>query len=407
MTESFKTNESLISARQKLLAYCRANDWAGYDPYDALNSRLFAAVPLLDRRIPRLVLTQILKRLPINIRPMLAIPKKQNPKGIALFLSALIKLCRIGEKDQQDLIAPLIERLETLRSEGEAYYCWGYSFPWQTRTIVVPLGAPNLVCTIFVANALFDAYDYLNDSKCLTMALSAAEYILNELCWKEGNTASFSYPLPSVRSEVHNANFLAAALLSRAFSHTKDRKFLVPALEVARCSAAKQQGDGSWYYGEAASQRWIDNFHTGYNLCALRDLANYAPTTEFDSVIRRGFEFYREHFFEADGSVRYFHNRTYPIDVHCVAQSIITLLTFSDLDSHSLVLARNVLQWGLTNMWDDRGFFYYQVLRPFTNRISYMRWSQAWMLLAMVVLQEASGIEDTKELGTPLAELAQ
>ncbi len=31
----------------KLLAYCRANDWAGYDPYDALNSRLFGALPFL------------------------------------------------------------------------------------------------------------------------------------------------------------------------------------------------------------------------------------------------------------------------------------------------------------------------------------------------------------------------
>ena len=28
-----------------LLAYCRANDWAGYDPYDALNSELFKALP--------------------------------------------------------------------------------------------------------------------------------------------------------------------------------------------------------------------------------------------------------------------------------------------------------------------------------------------------------------------------
>jgi len=25
----------------KLLAYCKANEWAGYDPYDALNSRVF------------------------------------------------------------------------------------------------------------------------------------------------------------------------------------------------------------------------------------------------------------------------------------------------------------------------------------------------------------------------------
>jgi hypothetical protein len=278
MTDHF-TNEDIRVATQKLLVYCQANEWAGYDPYDALNSRLFAAVPMLDRRIPRLVLTQTLKRLPVNVRPLLAIPKTQNPKALALFLSAFIKLHRIGMKDQQELIAFMIQRLGALRSAGNAYSCWGYSFPWQTRTIVVPSGAPNLVCTTFVANALFDAYDHCPDSQCLNMALSAAEYVLNELYWTEGSAASFSYPLPSLRSEVHNANFLAAALLGRAYSHTSDNKFLLPALQVARCSAAKQQADGSWYYGEAASQRWIDNFHTGYNLCALRDLSSHAATT--------------------------------------------------------------------------------------------------------------------------------
>ena len=392
---------------QKLLAYCRANEWAGYDPYDALNSRLFAAVPMLDRRIPRLVLTQALKRLPVNVRPLLAIPKKQNPKALALFLSAFIKFPRTGMKDQQELIALMIERLGALRSADVAYSCWGYSFPWQTRTIVVPSGTPNLVCTTFVANALFDAYDYCPNSQCLNMALSASEYILNELYWTEGSAASFSYPLPSVRSEVHNANFLAAALLSRAYSRTGDKKFLSPALQVARCSAAKQQADGSWYYGEVASQRWIDNFHTGYNLCALRDLSKHAVTTEFDAVIQRGFEFYRGHFFGADGSARYFHDQTYPIDIHSVAQSIITLLAFKDVDSTNLPLAHSVLQWAMTHMWDDQGFFYYRVLRSHTNRISYMRWSQAWMLLALVMLQEASSSKGAEEPDARLAEIAQ
>jgi hypothetical protein len=410
MTDHFKTNEEIRVATQKLLAYCRANEWAGYDPYDALNSRLFAALPALDRRIPRLVLTQALKRLPVNIRPLLSIPKTQNPKGLALFLSALVKLRRMGRENQQELqglIASMIERLGTMRSAGVAYSCWGYSFPWQTRTIVVPSGAPNLVCTTFVANALFDAYDYCRDSQCLNMALSATEYILNELYWTEGSTASFRYPLPSVRIEVHNANFLAAALLGRAYSRTGDKTFLVPALQVARCSAAKQQEDGSWYYGEAASQRWIDNFHTGYNLCALRDLSSYAATTEFDAAIRCGFEFYRRRFFGADGSVHYFHDRTYPIDIHSVAQGIITLVTFKDVDSGNLPLAHAVLHWAVTHMWDDRGFFYYRVLRSHTNRISYMRWSQAWMLLAMVMLQEASRSEGAKEIDARLAEVAQ
>jgi hypothetical protein len=410
MTDHFKTNEDIRVAAQKLLVYCRANEWAGYDPYDALNSRLFDVVPMLHRRIPRLVLTQALKRLPVNVRPLLAIPKTQNPKALALFLSAFIKLSRMGVEDQQELqelIAFMIERLSALRSAGVAYSCWGYSFPWQTRTIVVPLGAPNLVCTTFVANALLDVYDYCRDSQCLNMALSAAEYILNELYWTEGSVASFSYPLPSVRSEVHNANFLAAALLGRAYCRTSDKKFLLPALQVARCSAMKQQADGSWYYGEAASQRWIDNFHTGYNLCALRNLSSHAATTEFDGVIRRGFEFYRRHFFGADGSVRYFHDRTYPIDIHSVAQSIITLLTFKDVDSGNLPLAHSVFQWAMTHMWDDRGFFYYRVLRSHTNRISYMRWSQAWMLLAMVMLQEASSSKGAGKLDARLSEVAQ
>jgi hypothetical protein len=239
------------------------------------------------------------------------------------------------------------------------------------------------------------------------MAVSAAEYVLNELYWTDGTQATFCYPLPSVRSEVHNANFLAAALLGRAYSRTGDKKFIAPALQVARCSAEKQQADGSWYYGESVSQRWIDNFHTGYNLGALRELSSYAKTTEFGAVIQHGFAFYRRHFFVEDGSVRYFHDRIYPIDIHSVAQSIITLVTFGDLDSGNLALAHSVLNWAMNHMWDDRGFFYYRVLRSHTNRISYMRWSQAWMLLSMVMLQEASGSDGAGVLDTRFAEVAQ
>lgn len=406
MTGSSNANNIVNAATQKLLAYCRSNEWAGYDPYDALNSRLFLAVPVLDSRIPRLVLTQALKRLPVNLRPLLAIPKTQNPKGLALFLSAFIRLAKSGVNDRQELeelTAYMIGRLSELRSPVDGYSCWGYSFPWQTRTIVVPSGSPNLVCTTFVANALFGTYDYCGDAQCLNMGLSAAEYILNELYWTEDGAAGFGYPLPSVRNQVHNANLLGAALLCRAYSYTNKEKFLLPALQVARYSAARQHADGSWYYGEAGSQNWIDGFHTGYNLCALSDLSRYIATTEFDSVIRSGFEFYRQHFFGADGAVGYFHNRTHPIDIHSVAQGIITLLTLRKLDSGNLPLADSVFQWALTHLWDDRrGYFYYRVLRSHTNRISYMRWSQAWMFLAMSMLLEASGADGTEEDGVPV-----
>jgi N-acylglucosamine 2-epimerase (GlcNAc 2-epimerase) len=374
-------------AARKLLAYCRANDWAGYDPYDALNSRIFQVLPFLDARIPRIILTQALKRSPIDIHRLLLIPKTQNPKAVALFIMATLKLSRFQPSVEPGLVSELTDLLSTLRSRDDRYSCWGYSFPWQTRTIVVPREAPNLVCTTFAASALLDAYEQRRDSRCLTMALSAAEYIVNELYWDDGHSAvGFSYPQPLVRSRTHNANLLAAGFLCRVFKHTGNENFLGPALKVARYSVSKQQPDGSWEYGEEPWQRWIDNFHTGYNLCALQSIGQSLDTHEFETSVQRGFEFYRAHFFEEDGAAKYFHDRTYPVDIHSVAQSIITLVAFRDLDPGNLPLAESVMQWALRRMWDDRGFFYYQAHRFSTIRTSYMRWSQAWMLLAMSML---------------------
>jgi hypothetical protein len=381
--------KDLKSATLTLLAYCRANEWKGYDPYDALNSRVFSHLPFLNFRIPRIVFTQLMKRSPINFRPMLQVPKTRNPKGLALFLSAILKLSKLGLHDQKKEIDIITDELVALRSLNTPFWCWGYSFPWQTRTLLVQRGAPNLVCTIFVANALLDAYEANHKLHCLTMATSAAEYILKELYWTGGdNRAGFSYPLPSMRDGVHNANLLGAALLCRIYKHSGEKKFIDPALKVARYSSAQQHPDGSWDYGESTTQRWVDNFHTGYNLCALRSICEYAGTSEFEFYIHRGFEFYRNYFFREDGAPKYFHDRIYPIDIHSVAQSIITLLTFKNLDGNNLNLALSIYKWAINHVWDEQGYFYYQIQSLYKIRISYMRWSQAWMLLALSTLLE-------------------
>lgn len=372
---------------RSLIAYCEANDWSGYDPYDALNSRILSSVPLLDSRFPRIVCTQVLKRIPTNIRRLLLIPPTQNAKAMALFLAAFLKLSSAGVMNMERLVEVMIGRLIALRSQEKTYWAWGYSFPWQTRTVLVPVGVPNLVCTSFVANALLDAYEQRRDKHCLEMAVSAAEYVVNELFWDDGKCGcGFSYPLRNLQSQTHNANFLAAALLCRVYKYTGESRFLGPALRAARYSTGRQRADGSWYYGEGESQRWIDNFHTGYILGALRSIGKFAGTAEFDEHVRRGFAFYRAHFFREDGAPRYFHNRTYPIDIHCVAQSIITLLEFKDVGTGNGELARSVYNWATQHMRDNRGFFYYRVQRFWTVRNSYMRWSQAWMVLALSAL---------------------
>jgi hypothetical protein len=370
----------------KLLAFCRANDWAGYDPYDALNSRIFRALPFLNFKLARLVLTQAIKKFPLNLRPMMMVPRTPNPKGIALFLSSLVKLSRIGLVEGSELIGALADKLLALRSPGTKSYCWGYNFDWQTRGELVPKGSPNIICTTFAANALLDAYNQFHESSWMDAAQSAAEFISDTLLWRdEESNACFSYT-PMGPDKIHNANLLGAALLCRVGQASGQRKFLDPALEATRYSVGKQHDDGSWDYGELPYQHWIDNFHTGYNLVALKKISNYGETTEFDDSMALGHKFFLERFFREDGAPRYYHKATYPIDIHSVAQSIITLIEFREYAETNVALARSVLRWALANMWNDHGYFYYQKWPSYTVRIPFMRWSEAWMLLALSTL---------------------
>ena len=48
------------------------------------------------------VLTQALKRSPINVRPLALIPKTQNPKALALFLSAFLRIAKLRPSGQDE-----------------------------------------------------------------------------------------------------------------------------------------------------------------------------------------------------------------------------------------------------------------------------------------------------------------
>ncbi len=78
--------------------------------------------------------------------------------------------------------------------------------------------------------------------------------------------------------------------------------------------------------------------------------------------------------------------RLYPIDIHAIAQSIMTLVEFKAYDEDNIDLANRIFTWSLKTMQSKTGYFFYQKKRFFINRIPYMRWSQAWMLLALSTL---------------------
>lgn len=155
--------------------------------------------------------------------------------------------------------------------------------------------------------------------------------------------------------------------------------------QVALNSCAMQEPDGSWWYGTLPHHRFVDGFHTGYNLEAIHLINKEMPERRFENSLHAGSEYYVRHLFDQDGTPRYYVNSLYPIDTHNFAQAIITLLHVIGGDVAGQ-MAQRVMQRAAELLYiPETGLFAYQRGRFLLNRINYPRWTQAWAFLALSV----------------------
>ncbi|MFC1462381.1 delta-aminolevulinic acid dehydratase, partial [Verrucomicrobiota bacterium] len=377
----------------RLREYVEANDYAGYDPYDALNSPAVRALTL-GTKWGRIAWTQLFRRSPVNFRPLLGVPKGHNPKAIGLFLSGYSRLVEIEKNGEErgrleGKIDYLLGLLDGLRSSGCSGHGWGYNFDWQSRAAFTPRGTPTVVNSAFIGHALLDAHEATGRQQALDLAVPIADFILGDL-----NRSSSSGPFcfsytPLDTNFVHNANLLGASLLVRLHGHAGEESLRTAARSALDYSMQHQRDDGSWFYAEAPIQHWIDSFHTGFNLHAIRYFINADEAPQYKAAYEKGVEFYARSFFLEDGTPKYFHNRTYPIDIHCPAEAVVF---FSGMGQECEGLTDNILAWMLANMWNEkRGNFIFRRGIHLVNTVSYMRWSQAWGFHALAEHLRSTG----------------
>ena len=368
----------------QLKEYCENEGFKGWDPYDGLNSKVFQSLKLNKIEFFRLAWIQLFKRNPINLRELFGVPKEYNPKGLGLFLTGYCNLYRIDKKDEQLVtIKFLADKLIELQTEGYSGSCWGYNFDWQSRAFFLPKETPTIVATSFISYALLDAYDITKEKRYLDVAISSTKFIIEDLnrTQKEDGFI-FSYS-PYDNTRVYNASLLGSRLLARVYSYTKDKELLKLAKSSITACANMQREDGAWIYGELKIQDWVDSFHTGYNLESIYEYQKYSGDSSFDNVIKKGLDYYLNNFFLEDGTPKYYDNRTYPIDIHAPAQFIVTLYKLKELERNRELVDR-VINWTISNMRDEKGYFYYQLKKSTkSSKIPYMRWAQAWMFYAL------------------------
>lgn len=380
-------SSALTRLSQKILQDASCHDFAGYDPFDGLNSRLFDWFPGLKKGWLGLAWTQFHKRSPINFRPWCGVPKRRNPKGVGLFVLGLIEQYHLtGDVALLTRAETLADWLLTQQSDKAQWQhsCWGYHFDWNARAFFVPKGKPNVITTLYVARALYElaaAFPCERASAWREAALDAGHFIVKTLFTEHEGRPFFAY-IPGETAFVHNASLWGAAWVAVVGAALNEQAYLDLALKVARQSASEQAADGSWVYGARHHHQFIDGFHTGYNLEALQLLQDTLQTDEFESVIQRGLHFYKTQLLEADGTAKYYHDNPYPLDMHSVAQAVFTLVRVGKTSADHRIAAL-VLQRAFDTLYDAKaGHFCYQKTAHYTNRLNYIRWTQAWVYYA-------------------------
>jgi hypothetical protein len=392
LSSSCLNRNTLETPLKGLLSYVRDKNFEGWDLFDGLNSQVFQALPVYKNRFCRLALIQFCKQSPWNLRGLLMVPKGFNPKGGALFLMGLLSLYRSNPEKQYESDAYLLfQRLKHCRIERSKGVAWGYNHDWQARAFNVPQGTPNLVTSVYVGHALLEYYQTFDDSTALESALDIADFILSEMIKFEADSSlCFNY-IPQKDAEVHNANLLGAAYLARVLPHLDSRRqenIRTKIIKSILFSINDINPDGSWPYGTKPFHRWIDNFHTAFNIECLIRIGQHLQTDIFVRDLQRVVNYYLDHLFTENGLPKYYNTRLYPIDIHVIAESILVLNQLRHHQALTLNFDRiNQIESALLSLvqqfQNPKGYFYTQKMKLGWNKIPYIRWGQAWMLYAL------------------------
>jgi hypothetical protein len=386
---------SLTRAVETLRTWIETRQFAGYEPFDLLNSPYLRGA-WARKTLPAVLLIQAGKRFGgLRLRQALKIPPSRNPKALGLCLSAYCDLVRAGYEVSAEA-AWLKNELIRLRSPHEAEYCWGYDWDFVSlRGPRLPAFAPNCIASYFCGTAMMEMHRVFADSEALKIAQSVARFLATRLnrSFESQEELCFSYT-PGDNTQIYNSSALTAVFLARVGSLQGNQEYLSLARKAMVFLQRGQLEGGGWYYGRLRRQRWIDSFHTSYNVCALLDYQRATGDHTFKDAMLLGHRYYKATFFTADGAPKYFHDRTFPIDIHASSQAILHFIAFSSIDPHALELARKTFRWTMRNMAAPEGAFYYQRHRLWINHSLYMRWGQAWMLHALAKLLLASAPPD-------------
>lgn len=374
----------LINQRlQALEAFVDLHGYESYDPYDGLSCPL--ALKLLDKnQLGLRVWQQLVRLFPINVRPVLGIPKIPHTKTISDFSSAYALLYQTSlETCYREKTLQLLQQLSQLNSPTSAGRGWGLRFPFATRFVYADGKTPNIFQTINAIHAFLDGYDAVPDSQWLDMALQGFEFIEKVIGFTEINNQIIWNYWHGLEAVIYNVSGLMLGVTARLYSVIGDERYIRLSRKTFTFIENAQNPDGSWFYSEDSRGLWVDGFHTGYILEGLCRAVMSSAIKKDNECLNRGVQFYLENMFTGEGLPQYYPGRSYPIDVQNGAQAIQTLIYLAILGYGSTERILCTIQAVDSTLWNSKGYYNYKKSGLFTYTTPMHRWGTGPMFLAL------------------------
>jgi hypothetical protein len=394
-----RDGDALAHAVERFDAWLEKNGPASFDPYDlwgtpyALKSRelYYGKSAFGFLRIAPILATEVLAP---SARRFI-VKKERFATADGQLLLAFLNLFSLDHKDQYLAKArKLGEDLLAYSVSGYSGHCWGYPFDWQNQRDLWRKNTPFITCTPYCFEAFLGLFDVTGEQRYLDIAASIAKFVhrdLNEVPTGP-NAAAGSYS-PIDKSQVVNAGAYRAMVLFEAAARFNDSAYAASARRNSNYILQSQRPDGSWYYATDKHGQWIDHFHTCFVLKNLYKLNRHLKEAPVAESIKRGWEYYRNNLFDADGNPKMYaiepRTQIVRLEMYNFAEAITLGSLLRDTIEGSLNLAQDMAARLLRYQLPAGYFVTRTYIGGIRHTFPYLRWPQAQIFYALTNLMVA------------------